>query len=186
MPRYPWNDGSNQPDICNRPTLPKKYWIDDPASILPLPPSGRGIDDLRGARESVRVGESLKISFWTGWSVTGWIYAKKWRRRIGVGTVNSRETILPRRKDLLLLLLWNEISPHVPVPGSRLPLCQQDFFPPPVSSLRANPGMDVSQDFLPVKCSFSVVFLPVKSYRFVCALPFPTTLRRFSGGILDA
>lgn len=130
MPRYPWNDGSNQPDICNRPTLPKKYWIDDPASILPLPPSGRGIDDLRGARESVRVGESLKISFWTGWSVTGWTYAKKWRRRIGVGTVNSRETILPWRKDLLLLLLWNEISPHVPVPGSRLPLCQQDFFPP--------------------------------------------------------
>lgn len=60
------------------------------------------------------------------------------------------------------------------------------LLPSPVSSLRANPGMDVSQDFLPVKCSFSVVFLPVKSYRFVCALPFPTTLRRFSGGILDA
>lgn len=45
----------------------------------------------------------MKISFWTGWSVTGRTYAKKWRRRIAVGTVNSRETILPRRKKIFLL-----------------------------------------------------------------------------------
>ena len=137
----------------------------------------------------------MKISFWTGWSVTGRTYAKKWRWRIAVGTVNSRETILPRRKKIFLLsfsfLSFRTRSPPSPyscswittsaVPARFLPC----FFP----SCQPNGDGCISR-FSPRQVFlFLVVFpppLPVKSYRFVCASPFPTTLRRFSGGILDA
>lgn len=67
MPRYPWNDGSNQPDICNRPTLPKKYWIDDPASILPLPPSGdRWFTRSARERKGRRVFENKFLNWLVG------------------------------------------------------------------------------------------------------------------------
>lgn len=81
--------------------------------------------------EKTRGASASKISSWTGVVDGVNTYAKKWSRRIAVGTVNSRETISARSFPWPLFsldLLGSRRKFLCSLRGSRLPLRQQEFF----------------------------------------------------------